>query len=339
MCPLRFPGRPTDPFSPVFRSVNKLIATVLLGHCFSTEDDTLCRLSQGSKALQEFSGSVWPRIYDAFPGVMKHLQPVLNRTLTGLAHWRDLERLVKEEIQDHQKSWSPEEPRDFIDLYLAQLEKSKYDPTSAFTEANLVQVIIDLFVAGSDTSTIALCWALLYMMAYPEIQERVREELDSVVGPSRGILYEDRKILPFTNAVIHETQRMSSMAATGVVHRCTQDTAVLGLPVSKGTIILPNIFSVHYDQEQWETPRKFNPYHFLDKDGNFVNKEAFLPFSAGVRVCLGEKLARATLFIFFTSLLREFRFQLPEGVKEINHVPILGAALHPNPYKTCALPR
>ncbi|XP_066477668.1 cytochrome P450 2J2-like [Tiliqua scincoides] len=385
-------AKPMDPFSPIFCSVNKLIATILLGHCFSMEDDTLQRLNKGSKALEEFSGTIWPRhpsgvsrkwcaplearsscftarspcsaaegvpwvewkqrmppdfggdvrrfpLFDAFPGLMKHLQPILNRTLTCLVHWKDLERLVKEEIQQHQRSWSPEEPRDFIDLYLAQLEKSKDDPTSTFTEANLVQVIIDLFIAGSDTSTIALYWALLYMMAYPEIQERVQEELDTVVDPSRVIRYEDRKILPFTNAVIHETQRMSSMAAIGIVHKCTKDTNVQGLPIRKGTTILPNIFSVHYDHKQWETPRKFNPNHFLDKDGNFINKEAFLPFSAGIRVCLGEKLARATLFIFFTSLLRVFRFQLPEGVKEINSVPMLGAALHPNPYKTCAVPR
>lgn len=332
-------GKPVDPFSTIFRSVNKLIARILFGHCFSMEEDTLRRLGKGSKAIEEFSGSFWPRLFDTFPRLMKHLQPVLNKTLTSLVHWKDLERLVKEEIQHHRKSRSPEEPRDFIDLYFAKLERSKDDPTSAFTEANLVQVIIDLFIAGSDTSTIALCWALLYMMAHPEIQERVQEELDTVVGPSHVICYEDRKILPFTNAVIHETQRMSSMASLGIVHKCTKDTTIQGLPISKGTIILPNIWSVHYDHKQWATPRKFNPNHFLDKDGNFINREAFLPFSAGIRVCLGEKLARTTLFIFFTGLLRAFRFQLPERVKEINGQPLLGAALQPHPYKTCAVPR
>lgn len=49
----------------------------------------------------------------------------------------------------------------------------------------------------------------------------------------------------------------------------------------QGTIVIPNIASVLYDPEQWETPRQFNPGHFLDKEGNFVNREAFLPFSVG----------------------------------------------------------
>lgn len=60
-----------DPFGPTFRSVNKLIATILLGHCFSMEDDTLGRLSQGSKALDEFSGSFWPRV--CIPHIATHL--------------------------------------------------------------------------------------------------------------------------------------------------------------------------------------------------------------------------------------------------------------------------
>ncbi|KFQ18432.1 Cytochrome P450 2K1, partial [Merops nubicus] len=94
-----------------------------------------------------------------------------------------------------------------------------------------------------------------------------------------------------------------------------------------------------YDSEHWATPWEFNPDHFLDSDGNFVNKEAFLPFSAGHRVCLGEQMARVELFIFFTSLLRAFTFQLPEGVKEINLEYILGAILQPHPYQLCAIPR
>ncbi|XP_053164491.1 cytochrome P450 2J4-like isoform X2 [Hemicordylus capensis] len=332
-------GRPMDPYSSILSSVGNLIGNVLFGHWFSTADDRFHCLVKGSKAMEEFSSTLCSQLYNAFPSVMKHLQPIIVSTMSALRHWKKLELIIREEIQSHQRSWVPEEPRDFIDLYLAQLEKNKDDPNSPFTELNMVQVIMDLFIAGLDTSTIALSWALLYMMTYPEIQEQVQEELNTVLGPSHVISYEDRKILPFTNAVIHETQRVSSMTATGVFHKCTKDTKLQGLPISKGTIILPNLYSIHYDPDHWETPHKFNPSHFLDKDGNFTNNEAFLPFSAGVRVCLGEKFARTTLFIFFTNLLRAFRFQMPEGVKEINTEPILGSALQPHPFKACAIAR
>ncbi|XP_077204232.1 cytochrome P450 2J2-like isoform X2 [Paroedura picta] len=332
-------GKPIDPNSFLHASINNVIASMLFGHSFCTKDDVFQDLVDGSKAMGEFNGTVWARLYDAFPRIMKPLQPILQRTLLALIHWRKLKALIANEIWEHQKNWMPGEPRDFIDSYLAQVEKCKGDPTSTFTETNMLQVIMELFIAGSDTSTVALSWALLYMVEFPEIQEQVQKELDTVLGPSHVICYEDQKILPFTNAVLHETQRFSSLSAVGVMHKSTRDTSVMGMPLSKGVIILPNIFSAHYDPEQWETPRKFNPSHFLDKDGNFVNKNAFLPFSAGIRVCLGEKMARTMLFILFSSLLRAFRFQLPEGVKGINREGILGHAMSPHPYKICAIPR
>uniref|UniRef100_A0A8D2INJ8 Uncharacterized protein n=1 Tax=Varanus komodoensis TaxID=61221 RepID=A0A8D2INJ8_VARKO len=145
--------------------------------------------------------------------------------------------------------------------------------------------------------------------------EQVQEELDVVLGSSTSICYEDRKILPFTNAVLHETQRHSSPNAVGTVH-----TKVRLID----TIVLPNLFSVHYDPEEWETPRKFNPGHFLDKDGNFLNKYAFLIFMAGVRVCLGEKIApeEVSLFISF----------------EVTVETIPGFLAQPQPFKICAVP-
>nr|XP_056705938.1 cytochrome P450 2J5-like [Euleptes europaea] len=332
-------GKPIDPSNLLLAAINNVIASMLFGHSFTSEEDTFRHLIDGSKAMDEFNGKAWARLYDAFPMVMKPLQPILQRTILALSHWKLLQRLIENEIREHQKNGVPEEPRDFIDSYLAQVEKCKDDPSSTFTETNMVQVIMELFIAGSDTSAIALRWAFLYMLEYPEIQEQVQQELDTVLGPSHVICYEDQKILPLTNAVLHETQRFSSLSAVGVMHKSSKNTSVKGMSLSKGIMILPNIYSVHYDPKQWETPYKFNPGHFLDKDGNFVKKDAFLLFSGGIRVCLGEKMARTTLFILFASLLRAFRFQLPEGVKEINREAILGLALTPHPYKLCAIPR
>uniref|UniRef100_A0A8D0EMX6 Uncharacterized protein n=1 Tax=Strix occidentalis caurina TaxID=311401 RepID=A0A8D0EMX6_STROC len=172
-------------------------------------------------------------------------------------------------------------------------------------------------------------------------EQRDHSELDAVLGPSQLICYKDRRELPYTNAVVHEIQRFSNIVFVGMPRVCVRNTTLLGFPIKKGTIIMPNIASVLYDPEQWETPRQFNPGHFLDKEGKFVSREAFLPFSAGKwhRVCLGEHLARTELFIFFASLLRAFTFRLPEGVTKISTEPILGGTLQPHPYRLCAIPR
>ncbi|XP_039343318.1 cytochrome P450 2J6-like [Mauremys reevesii] len=329
-------GDPLDPSFPIVHSVSNVIAAVVFGHRFSIEDKDFHQLIENNDYLTKQGSSISELLYDIFPWLMDHLPGTHQKVFCCHEFLRSFAR---KEVRSHQERGSPDEPQDFIDFYLAQIDKSKADPHSTFDEDNLVQTIFELFFAGTETTATTMRWAVLNMVAYPDIQERVQKELDAVLGPSQLICYEDRKNLPYTNAVIHEIQRHSSIVAVGIPRECVKDTVLQGFPVEKGTIILPNLISALLDPEHWETPRQFNPNHFLDQDGNFVNKEAFLAFSAGHRVCLGEQLARTELFIFFTNLLRAFTFRLPEGVKEINTESMLGGFLQPHPYKICAVPR
>uniref|UniRef100_A0A8C5S3H1 Cytochrome P450 n=1 Tax=Laticauda laticaudata TaxID=8630 RepID=A0A8C5S3H1_LATLA len=153
------------------------------------------------------------------------------------------------------------------------------------------------------------------------------------------ITYEDRNRLPYTNAVLHEIVRYSNVTITGPLRKCLKDIVIMGFPIGKGTLLLPNAHSVLYDPEHWKTPWKFNPEHFLDSEGNFVNNEAYLPFSTGRRACVGESLARIELFIFFTNLLRSFKYQLPPEAKEVSFEEITGTTRQPLPYNLCAFPR
>uniref|UniRef100_A0A8C8RJ50 Uncharacterized protein n=1 Tax=Pelusios castaneus TaxID=367368 RepID=A0A8C8RJ50_9SAUR len=308
-------GRSLDPSFPIVHSVSNVIASVVFGHRFSIEDKNFQQLIKNNYCMIENGNHICEMLYDMLPWLMNHLPGPHQKSFYCQEFLRSFAR---KEIRNHQENGSPDESQDFIDFYLAQIDKSKDDPTSTFDEENLVQTIFDLFLAGTETTATALRWTVLDMVVHPDIQEKVQKELDAVLGPSQLICYVDRKKLPYTNAVIHEILRYSTTVAVGVPRQCIKDTTLQGFPIEKGTLIIPNLNSVLVDPEQWETPRKFNPNHFLDKDGNFMNKEAFIPFSAGHRVCLGEQLARTELFIFISNLLRAFTFRLPEGVKEIN---------------------
>ncbi|KAK9401420.1 cytochrome P450 2J5-like [Crotalus adamanteus] len=181
-------------------------------------------------------------------------------------------------------------------------------------------------------------WTLLLLTNHPDIQEKVQKEIKDVFGFSQSISYQDRKKLPYTNAVIHEIQRIKYVLLVGVPRKSTKDVKMRGYHIPKGTMILPDLRSVLIDPEQWETPEEFNPNHFLDKDGKFIEQEEFLPFGIGERICVGEQLARTEIFIFLTNLLRAFSFRLPEGVKELNEAPVVKVTLYPHPYKLCAIP-
>ncbi|KAF3850277.1 hypothetical protein F7725_019996 [Dissostichus mawsoni] len=167
----------------------------------------------------------------------------------------------------------------------------------------------------------------------------VQEELSKVKG-GRQVQVEDRQHLHFTNAVIHEIQRLANIVPMALPHKMSQDITFQGHFIKKGTTVYPLLTSVLCDETEWEHPSSFYPAHFLDKDGKFVKRDAFLPFSAGRRQCPGESLARMEIFLLFTSLLQHFRFTPPPGVSEdeLDLTPIVSFAVSPSPHKLCAVP-
>ncbi|XP_048361666.1 cytochrome P450 2J2-like [Sphaerodactylus townsendi] len=329
-------GHPFDPSIPLRNSVSNVICAVAFGCRFSAEDKQFLKLVEATDYILSFLGSFSQVLFELFPWLMKHLPGPLNKTLSCA---ETVLSFARQEIQKHKKNHTAYEPQDFIDLYLLQMKKSKNDPNSTYNEDNLIHSIFDMFIAGSETTTLTLRWALLLMANHPDIQEKVYKEIEEVLGSSQSFTYQDRKKLNYTNAVIHEIQRSQYILLVGLPRRSTKDVNMLGFLIPKDATIIPDLSSVLLDPKQWETPEAFNPKHFLDKDGTFVEKEAFLPFGAGARVCPGEQLARMELFILFTSLIRAFTFQLPEGVKELDTDPLVGLSVVPRPYKICAVPR
>ncbi|XP_077682976.1 cytochrome P450 2J2-like [Eretmochelys imbricata] len=324
-----------DPSVPIFHAVSNVICAVVSGHRF-LEDETFHQLTEAFDCIMAFGNSFHFFLFEIFPWLMRHLPGPQQKARSCCEFVRPF---IRKEIRSHKERGIPDEPQDFIDFYLAQIAKAKDDPTSTYDEDNMEQCIFDLFLAGTETTISTMRWALLYMVAYPNIQEKVQKEMDTLLGPSQLICYEDRKKLPYTNAVIHEIQRYCSIVLIAIPRESGKDTTLQGFLIPKGTIILPNLDSVLFDPEKWESPRQFNPSRFLDKEGNFVNREGFLPFSIGPRVCFGEQLARSKLFIIFTNLLRAFKFTLPKGVKEISTKLVLGSTVQPQPYKLRAVPR
>ncbi|XP_063162409.1 cytochrome P450 2J5-like [Candoia aspera] len=329
-------GQPLDPLLPITNAFFNLITILVFGYRFPLEDENFQKLTEAMSFGSRFMGSFCHVIYEVFPWLMRHIPGPHQKTLSYMEF---IYELAKEEIEKHKDDQSSHEPRDFIDHYLLQLNKSKSDPNNTYDEDNLAECIVDFFIAGTETSATSLQWALLFVTNHPDVQDKVYQEMENICCSSGSICYQDRKKLPYTNAVIHEIQRAYYILSFGLARRCRKDVNMLGFHIPKGSIIVPDLRSVLLDPTEWETPEKFNPNHFLDKDGNFVAREAFLPFGAGARVCLGEQMARMEIFLFFTNLLRNFRFQLPKGVKQFRQDPINGLTVHPHSYKLCAVPR
>ncbi|XP_072039153.1 cytochrome P450 2D26-like [Amphiura filiformis] len=230
--------------------------------------------------------------------------------------------------------------RDFIDVYLKDLQMKKEQGIAThFSDDELVAVVHDLFLAGTETTSTTLRWALLYMLKYPDVQKRVHEEIDSVVGRDRLPKLSDKLSLPYTEAVIHEIQRFACIIR--VSGRFTRsDVEFRGYTIPKGTNITSNLYSVTRDPSVFDEPDVFYPERFLDEKGQVKKIPGQIVFGAGKRVCPGEQLGRMELFIFYTHLMHRFSFKKSPDVESLDTRPKPGAIISaPYPYDICAIAR
>ncbi|XP_030290308.1 cytochrome P450 2J2-like isoform X1 [Sparus aurata] len=327
-------GKPFSAHSLINNAVSNIICCLVFGERFEYTDKEHQALLRNINEATRLQGSLWAQAYNVLPWLMKWLPGPHQMVFTLIQKVYDF---VEIKIKEHKESLDPSSPRDYIDCFLTEMGE-KEDKDSGFDLKNLSVCTLDLFGAGTETTTTTLHWGLLYMIHYPHIQERVQAEIDTVIGSSRQPSMTDRDDMPYTNAVIHEIQRVGNIVPLNVARMAGKDITLDKYTIPKGNMILATLNSVLNDESMWETPHTFNPQHFLDQDGKFRKREAFLPFSTGKRVCLGEQLARMELFLFFTSLLQRFSFSAPPGEKPSLDFQ-LGFIRSPQPYRLCAVPR
>ena len=140
--------------------------------------------------------------------------------------------------------------------------------------------------------------------------------------------------MPYTEATIMETMRYSSLIPIGVWHNTLRDVEFRGFIVPKDTMIIPNLYAVHHDPELWVDVDRFNPERFLSDDKKSIIKpEAFIPFSIGRRVCIGETLARDELFLMISAIFQIFSVKVDPNEPPPSLEPVPGPVSSPKPHK------
>ncbi|XP_029944980.1 cytochrome P450 2K1-like [Salarias fasciatus] len=331
-------GKPFDTTPPLTHATANIISSIVYGSRFEYNDFRFQNLVSRANENIRLVGSPSILLYNMFPRLtswVKNRHQILRNAQLTISDVKDLVKQLRETLIPHSC-------RGLVDCFLIRKQKNEDSSVGAsqFTEENLTFTVTNLFAAGTDTTATTLRWALLLMAKYPEIQDKVQEELSRVVG-NRQVRVDDRKNLPYTDAVIHETQRLANIVPMSLPHKTSRDVTFQGFFIKKDTSVFPLLTSVLYDESKWESPHTFNPSHFLDAEGKFISSDAFLPFSAGRRACLGESLAKMELFLFFTCLLQRFRFTPPAGVlpSELDLTAAVGFTLNPLPHELCAVNR
>nr|AXE71687.1 CYP2B [Arborimus longicaudus] len=330
-------GAPLDP-TFIFQCItSNIICSIVFGERFDYKDHQFLRLMdliyQTISLISSFSSQIF-ELYSGFmkffPGAHRQIYKNLQEVLDYIGH----------SVEKHRATLDPNNPRDFIDTYLIRMEKEKSNQHTEFHHQNLMQSVLSLFFAGTETTSTTLRFGFLLLLKYPHVAEKVQKEIDQVIGSHRPPSLDDRTKMPYTEAVIREIQRFSDIAPIAAPHKVTKDTLFRGYLLPKNTEVYVVLSAALHDPRYFEQPDAFNPDHFLDANGALKKMEAFMPFSTGKRICLGEGIARNELFLFFTTILQSFSVSSPVAPKDIDLTPReTGLTKVAPPYQIQFLPR
>ncbi|OCT82117.1 vitamin D 25-hydroxylase [Xenopus laevis] len=211
-----YKGKSFDPKHLVTIAVSNMSNLILFGERFCYSDTDFLHMIEIFSENIELATSAWVFLYNAFPiiGLLpfgKHQQLFRNAS--------EVYDFLLQIIERFSENRQPQSPRHFIDAYMDVMERNEADPDSTYSMENLIFSVGELIIAGTETTTNVLRWAMLFMALYPNIQGQVQKEIDKVVGLNRIPTLEEKSKMPYTEAVLHEIIFLVVTALTGAVCR------------------------------------------------------------------------------------------------------------------------
>ncbi|KAK8744997.1 hypothetical protein OTU49_000395 [Cherax quadricarinatus] len=318
-------------------SAINILWALMGGTRFSRKDGRLLHLVNILNELFR-SGNAAGGIETVFPA-LRHIMPDSSSFNTAIRNIKPIQEFIKKSVAEHKADFDADNPRDFIDIYITELKKRKFEEDTTFTDDQLLAICGDVFSAGVETGSSSVSFAILLSVLSPHVMGKIQQELDNVVGNVRLPSMNDRTKLVYTDATQTEVFRYRGSAPLTVPHKALRDTKLQGFRIPAGTVVMNNLYSVHMDPGYWGDPETFRPERFINPDGSFRKDERVIPFGKGRRSCLGESLARMTTFLLFSSLMQHFTFSLDPAIPVTNTDGKMGFTLAPPDFRVFAKAR
>ncbi|KAF8043834.1 hypothetical protein BT93_A1980 [Corymbia citriodora subsp. variegata] len=265
-------------------------------------------------------------------GPLKHIDLFGNgrRLRTALRRFDVLVEQIIKEYEDASGQASDE--KDVMDILL----ETYRDPNAEIrlTRDQIKHFFLDLLIAGVDTTSASMQWAIIELLKHPPKLKKLREEIDMVVGSTRLVNESDVANLPYLQAVVKETLRLHTPGPL-LRRKCNSDCEINGYDIKAGTNILINAYAIMHDPGTWKDPDEFVPERFLAGDGDDHRMELkgqdfhFLPFGSGRRACIGVNHAAIVLHTVIGGLIQCFDLKGAEKVDIKLATGYSGATVNP----------
>ncbi|XP_044472860.1 iridoid oxidase-like [Mangifera indica] len=294
-------------FVMAFNIIGNLTLSRDLLNSHSTEGEEF--FAAMSKVM-EWAGA--PNLADFFPflqrldpqGIKKGMDRDMGRAMHIIAG------LVKERTVKDNKMTKEKRINDFLDAVLEYESVGKEGPDK-ISNQNVIIIILEMFFAGSETTSSTLEWAMTELLRNPESMRKIKEELDRIVGRNRKVEETDINELPYLKAVVKETLRLHPPIPLLLPRNSMQETEFSGYHIPKDTQIFVNAWAIGRDPECWVEPLCFKPERFLGSNIDYKGQNyELIPFGSGRRICVGMSLADRILHLTIASLIHTFEWEL-----------------------------
>ena len=203
------------------------------------------------------------------------------------------------------------------DDLLAMLLAARDEDGSAMTRAQLLDEVLTLFLAGHETTALALSFALYLLAQHPAAQATLQAELDEVLG-GREPSYDDLPKLTYTRSVVNESMRLYP-PADFLGREAVEDCDVGGIPVRRGMTLFMSQWVMHRDPRFFPDPLAFDPSRWTPAFEKALPRFAYFPFGGGPRYCIGQQFATAEAALVLATVCRQFSFAPDETFRlELN---------------------
>lgn len=286
----------------ISKAMTEITAMLVLRSLFNVEESkSLDKIYESMDVMQNY--------------IMKHVQkPILSpfyfltsshQTFKG--SMKEMDDLVYGMMKERRES---EEKK--ADLLQMLMDVEDADTGEKMTDLQLRDELITLFSAGHETSANALAWTLYSLAKVPEVVEKLREEINSVLPNQEMPTFNQLRQLTYTEQVINEGMRLFP-PAWAVGRRALEDDAFGGFEIKKDINILCGIYLMHRSEKLWENPNDFNPDRFSPENVKNRPKHWFLPFGSGPRMCIGNHFAMMEMQLLLATIIQRFDFTIVEN--------------------------
>lgn len=291
-------GSRRDVHSDMMRLTLDIVVRTLFG-------SRITRVEEVETALDEIVGDFqqllfsWRSVFPLWFPFPRRMRLELNR--------RRMKNILSE-IIEHKRP-DAEQNSDLLSRLIAASD----DAGCGMSDEQLMDEAITVFLAGHETTALALTYALICLAENPEARESVADEIERVVG-SRALTLEDAERLPWTRAAVSEAMRLYP-PAWAIGRQLIEDSEIAGRKARKGTQILIPVWVVHRDPDWFERPTEYRPERWLEEERKELHRFCYLPFGGGPRVCIGNHFAMLEAVLVLASLVQQVRLDLPKAFR------------------------